>query len=101
LAVERRWDVYEERTLQLMTDKKIRGAYSEKVNEVLAKLQTDKQEFDAKVESQINEIFQAAFIDRLGTVFEKSKEAHSLEKRRMFLRIKKFYFKSRIFTYAR
>ena len=69
MAVERRFDILEERMLQMMTDKKIRSEYGEKVNEVLEKLQTDKQEFDKKVEEHINEIFQAAFINRLDTVF--------------------------------
>ena len=37
---------------------------------------------------------------RLNVIFEKSEEAHSLEKRRMFLRLKKFYFKERILQYG-
>jgi hypothetical protein len=33
-------------------------------------------------------------------VYDKSKEAHNLEKRRMLIRFKKFLFQSRILTYS-
>ena len=48
---------------------------------------------------QISEVFEDAYLKRLNHVFEKSKEAHSLEKRRMFIRLKKFLFKSRLLTF--
>jgi hypothetical protein len=35
----------------------------------------------------------------LSTIYEKSKEVHALEKRRMYIRFKKFLFSSRILTY--
>jgi hypothetical protein len=39
-------------------------------------------------------------INRLDHIFKKSAEAHNLEKRRMFIRLKKFYFKERILEYG-
>lgn len=38
-------------------------------------------------------------MEKLNRIYEKSKEAHSLEKRRMYLNFKKFLFHSRIMTY--
>ena len=40
-----------------------------------------------------------AYLERLNMVYEKSKEAQSLDKRRMFIRFKKFLMKSRILAY--
>lgn len=47
----------------------------------------------------IQKIFEDAYLEKLNRVFEKSKEAHNLEKRRMYIRFKKFLFHSRIMTY--
>jgi hypothetical protein len=41
-----------------------------------------------------------AYLEKLNSVYNKSQEAHSLEKRRMFIKFKKFLFQSRILTYA-
>jgi len=52
------------------------------------------------VNSKIQAIFELAYLEKLNTVYTKSQEAHSLEKRRMFIKFKKFLFQSRILTYA-
>lgn len=39
-------------------------------------------------------------MEKLNKVYEKSVEAHNLEKRRMYIKFKKFLFQSRILTYA-
>jgi len=39
-------------------------------------------------------------LTRLNGIYDKSKEAHSLEKRRLFVRLKKYYFKERILQYG-
>ena len=44
-------------------------------------------------------MFKGAYIDKLKQVFDKSKEAHGLEKRRMFIKFKKFLFQNRILKY--
>ncbi len=44
-------------------------------------------------------MFKSAYIDRLKNVYDKSKEAHDLEKRRMFIRLKKFLTHSRVVEY--
>jgi hypothetical protein len=52
------------------------------------------------VNAKIQAIFEMAYLERLNTIYAKSEEAHSLEKRRMFIKFKKFLFQSRILTYA-
>ena len=49
---------------------------------------------------KIQQIFETAYVNRLSHIYEKSKEAHGLEKRRMFIRLKKYLFESRILNYA-
>ena len=44
-------------------------------------------------------IFEQAYLRRLSTMYERSKEAQSLEKRRMLIRFKKFLIRSRILTF--
>jgi hypothetical protein len=63
------------------------------------KLEADDKAFYAKVNTKIQEIFEQAYLERLNTIYEKSKEAHSLEKRRMLIRFKKFLISSRILTF--
>ena len=53
------------------------------------------------VNKMTNEAFEMAYLERLNMVHEKSKEAQSLDKRRMFIRFKKFLMKSRILSYVR
>ena len=52
------------------------------------------------VNANIQKIFENAYLEKLGNIYDRSVEAHSLEKRRMFIRFKKFLFQSRILTYA-
>ena len=52
------------------------------------------------VNQKVRSVFEEAYLSRLSTIFEKSKEAQSLEKRRMFIRFKKFLIKSRILAYV-
>jgi len=59
----------------------------------------DKKGFYSIVNDKIHKIFEKAYFERLNMVYEKSKEAQSLEKRRMFIKMKKFLIKSRIMGY--
>jgi len=52
------------------------------------------------VNKMTNEAFERAYLERLNMVYEKSKEAQSLDKRRMFIRFKKFLMKSRILSFV-
>jgi hypothetical protein len=47
----------------------------------------------------VNEVFENAYLGKLHMVYEKSKEAHGLDKRRMLIKFKKFLMKSRIIVY--
>lgn len=51
------------------------------------------------INHKVQAIFEKAYVERLANVYEKSKEAQSLEKRRMFIRFKKFLMQSRILAY--
>ena len=48
----------------------------------------------------MNKVFEDALVTRLDNIYQKSKTAHDLEKRRMMLRLKQFYFRQRVLTYA-
>ena len=48
----------------------------------------------------MQDVFENAYIEKLQRVYEKSVEARTLEKRRMFIKFKKFLFSNRIVTYA-
>lgn len=65
----------------------------------MKKLEADDKAFYAKVNKKIQEIFEQAYLGRLNTIYEKSKEAHQLEKRRLLIRFKKFLISSRILTF--
>jgi hypothetical protein len=52
------------------------------------------------VAANIQRIFEKAYLEKLNTIYERSREAQSLEKRRMFIRFKKFLFQSRLLTYT-
>jgi len=83
----------------MVTDKKLRTRYFESINTELQRLEEDPQLFYSKVNKMISKIFEAAYLERLDTIHEKSKEAQSLEKRRMFIRFKKFLMRSRLLAY--
>lgn len=57
-----------------------------------------KTKFQSEVDSCITKVFENAYIKRMKTMFDKSKEAQSLERRRMFIRMKRFLFRSRCVT---
>ena len=57
-------------------------------------------DFQKKVDESITKVFEDAYINRLQTMFDKSKEAQALERRRMFIRLKRFLFRSRCITNA-
>jgi hypothetical protein len=81
-----------------VSDKKLRKWYFDGINSELMKLE-DKKAFYSVVNSKIHKIFENAYFERLNLVYDKSKEAQSLEKRRMFIKMKKFLIKSRIMGY--
>ncbi len=62
---------------------------------------SDQTRFYDRVNKHIADIFDIALSERLDKIYARCKEAQSLEKRRMFVRLKKFIFKNRILTYAR
>ena len=47
----------------------------------------------------VDKVFENAYLEKLSLMYEKSKEARNLEKRRMLILFKKFMFKSRILVY--
>ena len=97
----KRENQYEElmrRSTQLVTDKKLRQWYFDGINQELLKME-DKKGFYTIVNDKIHKIFEKAYFERLNLVYEKSKEAQSLEKRRMFIKMKKFLIESRIMGY--
>ena len=51
------------------------------------------------VNKHIETIFENAYIEKLQQLFQKNKEIHDLEKRRMYLRFKKFLMSSRLITF--
>ena len=97
---ERRQQEWENRLGEMLKDDKLREGYFQQAHDHIEKL--DKQPFDfyRLVNSQIQSIFEQAYLEKLNRIYTASQEAHSLEKRRMFIRFKKFLFQSRILTYA-
>ena len=57
-----------------------------------------KKKFQAKVDECISKVFEDAYLGRLQTMFDKSREAQSLERRRMYIRLKRFLFRQRCTT---
>ncbi len=52
------------------------------------------------VNQKIQGIFEKAYLEKLQMVYDRSVEAQNLEKRRMFIKFKKFLFQSRILTFG-
>lgn len=98
VRMESQFDEMMRRSSQLATDKKLRHWYFEGINVELLKLE-DKKGFYSLVNSNIHKIFERAYFERLNLVYEKSKEAQSLQKRRMFIKMKKFLIKTRLMGY--
>lgn len=87
------------RATQLMSDEKLRERHYEDINAVVSKLDADQKAFYEIVNKKVQNIFEEAYLRRLNHVHERSKEAQSLEKRRMFIRFKKFLIQSRLLTF--
>lgn len=99
--MERQQAAFNERLTQMLKDDKLRDSYFARASDHLAHLErSPNQEFYTLVNSKIQAIFEMAYLEKLNSVYTKSQEAHSLEKRRMFIKFKKFLFQSRILTYA-
>lgn len=82
-----------------MTDTVLKENYFAQIKDSLQELDGNQRQFYEKVNKHIATIFEDAYLEKLDQVHKKSKEAHSLEKRRMFINFKKFLFRSRILTY--
>ena len=82
-----------------MTDEKLRQRYFEQIQNYVEALDKSDDAFYSQVNKNIQDVFQQAFFTRLDTIHRKSQDAHRLEKRRMLIRLKKFYFKQRILQY--
>ena len=63
------------------------------MDEEFKKLEANNSQFYDLVNKQIQDIFECAYLRRLVQIQEKSREAHSLEKRRLFIKLKKFLMK--------
>jgi len=48
------------------------------------------------VNKNVSQQFENAYLERLNHVYEKSREAQGLKKRRMFIRMKKYLIKNRL-----
>lgn len=97
IQVERRAKEQMDRNNQLMSDEKLRDKYYNQVAEELKKYD-ENEHFYRAVNEHVATVFQNAYLERLNNQYEKGKEAHGLEKRRLLLKFKKFLFKSRILT---
>ena len=65
----------------------------------LQALETQQQKFYAAVNAKIQSVVEEAYMKKLSHVFEQSKQVHTLEKRRIYVRFKQFLFQSRILTF--
>jgi hypothetical protein len=84
----------------MSTDKTLRRRYFESIEQEVQQLEQDPKAFYDVVNKNIHGIFEAAYLERLSNIHDKSKEAQALEKRRMFIRLKKFLLKSRLLVYV-
>ena len=80
------------------TDSKLRKAYFEKIDKEVKRFE-DSQHFYNFVNRHINQVFEKAYLERLNSIYQKSRDAQNLEKRRMFIRFKKFLMQSRLLTF--
>jgi len=95
---ERKRKIGGERLDQLINDDKLRIGYFDRIKAEVDKFEHDTAAFYKIVNEQIQKIYEDGFLSKLQLIHDKSKEAHNLEKRRFFVRLKKFLFKSRILT---
>lgn len=91
---------FNDRLNRLVSDEKLRDRYYGNIKSEIQKLDENPTSFYKLINSQIQELFENAYLEKLNKVYEKSVEAHNLEKRRMYIKFKKFLFQSRILTYA-
>ena len=99
VQAERYQTEFMSRSMQFMSDEKMRNNYQHKVNEVLSNYEQNPDQFYEVVNGNIQNIFEQAYLKRLNTIVEKSAEAQQLEKRRMFIRLKKFLIKNRLLKF--
>ena len=65
-----------ERMEQMFRDTKLRASYFEKVDKEVNKLkEMPREEFQNTVDDCVMKVFEDAYIERLTTMFDKSKEA--------------------------
>jgi hypothetical protein len=83
----------------LSHDKILRERYHEKVTYELLKLEENEDKFYQLVNESIHNQFEDSYFDRLGKMTSASENANNLEKRRMFLRIKKLMITQRMMEF--
>lgn len=98
--MERTIEAYGDRLKTFMHDDKLKERYFNQARNEIQKFKDQPKIFYEKVNEKIQQIFENAYLEKLSMVYEKSKEVHNLEKRRMYIRFKKFLFQSRILTYS-
>ena len=79
-----------------MTDQKLRNNFFDKIITEVNKIENNETLFYDIVNNKIKNVFEEAFINRLNEIYKKSEEAQNLEKRRLFIDLKKFIIKNRI-----
>ncbi len=83
----------------MLNDRKLREGYYDSLRSEVNKMRKmNRDEFKKIVDDKIDKVFEGAYIDRLQTMFDKSREAQSLDRRRMLLRLKRYLFSARCVT---
>jgi len=74
----------------------LRNNFFDKIITEVNKIENNENLFYDIVNNKIKNVFEEAFINRLNEIYKKSEEAQNLEKRRLFIDLKKFIIKNRI-----
>ena len=74
----------------------MRNNFFDKIITEVNKIENNETLFYDIVNNKIKNVFEEAFINRLNEIYKKSEEAQNLEKRRLFIDLKKFIIKNRI-----
>ena len=74
----------------------MRNNFFDKIITEVNKIENNENLFYDIVNNKIKNVFEEAFINRLNEIYKKSEEAQNLEKRRLFIDLKKFIIKNRI-----
>jgi len=74
----------------------LRNNFFDKIITEVNKIENNETLFYDIVNNKIKNVFEEAFINRLNEIYKKSEEAQNLEKRRLFIDLKKFIIKNRI-----